>query len=215
MNLNDTLINSHFCIFMSVLSPDIANAVTTVLSMISQELSAGNQTVFTDQRMKLIEKDLNESLSRGEGVENIAFKHTIGDFKPDREIKKTAKAITLTNWIAGTGSRPVKHRRHHRERHSEVRSDESKSSVKTLDDLVRNNRISLSKIKLGDDNDDERESASETARRLYRNKYRSRVEEYVDNSIPDSEFDALPSKEDLAKSRPLRKVDEDASSFAF
>jgi hypothetical protein len=215
MNLNDDVINSHFCIFMSVLSPDIANAVSVVLAMISQQLTSGNKTLFTDQRMKLIESSLNESLASGLGDENLDFRHTIGEFRPQRNIKRSSKPIRLTDWITGTQQRKHHHRR--RRETSEVRSDESKSSIKTLDDAIRQNTLSLRKVRLGDSDSDTRESASDTATRLYNgSKFRkSRVEDYLDNSIPDSSFDPLPSKDDIKRTKVLSRVDEEESSIVF
>jgi hypothetical protein len=135
--------------------------------------------------------------------------------KTQRNIKKTAKPIRITEWITGTQQRKHHHRR--RREHSEVKSDESRSSIKTLDEAIRHNTVSLSRIKLGDSDNDTRESASDTASRLYRkSRYKkSKVEDYLDENIPDSEFDPLPSRDDVRRSRVLDDVKEEDSSIVF
>jgi hypothetical protein len=64
LNLSDKKINTFFVEMILVLVPEIATALTSVLSKLSEELSRRNKSTFVNERINRLQRSLNNKIER-------------------------------------------------------------------------------------------------------------------------------------------------------
>lgn len=205
MNLNEDKINAHFCIFLSIVAPDIVAVLASVTAQIARELADDISSQFTRFRLKEVENKVNNFISNGSAANQISYSRTSNHVVNSSELSKRTGRLSLTEYLAGVTPRSKIHRRR-RSSVAEVKSSNSKNSIETYSGFLDNTKR-VQSIRLGSSEGSDIETASATSRRLYAKRRADK------ESIPDAAFDPIPEK--LKAGDASKYLDEEASSVVF
>lgn len=218
MNLNDDLINTHFCIFLSIVAPDVINSLCMVTSKLASDLASYNSTKYSYSRMQKLEDSLNsiELKDKNEFDDDFAISTSLGVRKQESPVMKRPKKISLMKAFAVAAYLPeeMETTRRKRRQSSNKQSSASSDNNFSLEQYVSTNRLPNSQFNKSKVGKDHAESASDTARRLYKKRSNSTIRTFKSAVLSpnDSASAVLPSREEISAAKAKYQVDNDESS---
>jgi len=213
LNLNDDKVNFHFVSFISLVAPDIITTLCTVTAQIAAEFAKSNIRSDSVSRIERIQEKVNAILLNDE--ESTILESN--NFESKIELKRTSKTkkrnLSFAQYIAGPSNQ---HKNRNRSKSYELSSDNSNNTVSTsASSPVENKKTRSKKLNLLPTLNDESETASATSRRIARN----RGIEIEVQELPDADFNALPTREEIRNAKysdDIAKKDiEVVSSVSF
>lgn len=205
MNLNDDTINTHFCIFLSLIAPDVINSLCAVTARIASDLANANSTRHTAERLEALEARLGTLKVQDDSRYHVDFASApdANVHSKQRTVKTRPDRLSLFELIAPAGSRPKTSKVKAVRRKSRTTASLSSGSEGnfSLDRYINSNTLDAGKIGSRIKPSSHVESASETASRIYTMRGAFDLVDLAEVAIDDSVSNVLPSREQISKSK--------------
>jgi hypothetical protein len=216
MNLNDDTINTHFCIFLSLIAPDVINALCAVTARIASDLATANMTRYTSERLERLESKLNTLKVNENSSYQVDFE-TAPDanvHSKQRTVKHKQGSISLLDFLAPEprNSRNVKAKHVRRKSKAAASASSGSDNNYSLERYINCNTLQASKIGSRIKPPSTVESASDTATRLFFQRTNATLANVDEVFAEDSASNVLPTREQIAKAKAKYSVVNDKSS---
>jgi hypothetical protein len=217
MNLNDDTINAHFVIFLSLVAPDIINALCLIASRLASDLAKHNSTRYTAERVEILEERINSLTIEGNKRGDVELKIAPNANVHSRQniISHSNQRVSLLEALVPSPKRRNTSGQYIRNRKTKTLSSHSSGSNEnySLDRYINSTTLNSQAINKRIRTPIQEETAYDTASRIYSKSNGSVV---LDPVIPsDSISMVLPTKDQINKAKAKYSIVQAESSVDF
>jgi len=203
MNLNDDAINSHFCVFLSLVAPDIINSLCVITSRLALDLANFNKTKHTAERVAQLEDKLNKlNFENPKDIEFASVPAAQVQSKQNDRLIRT-KPVSLLEFLAPSDKKINDYRKSRRRSKTKTHLSQSTDEDYSIERYISNNRLPITATSTKRSKGSKTETASQTASRLFvkRQEYDD-LTNLEDDIFPEASASVvLPSAQDIRKAK--------------